>query len=118
MAVVLAESDAIAHDAIEAIDVQYEPLEAVTDLEDALSDRVIVHEELGTNTSYTWNLLIEEQEGDVQRAFDAAAVHRQRAVRPAAAAPDGDGAPRRRGDAAAVRRRPDAVLVHAGARTS
>ena len=52
---------------------QYDPLEAVIDLEDALSDRVIVHEELGTNTSYTWNLLIEEHEGDVQRAFDAAA---------------------------------------------
>ena len=73
VAVVLAETDAIAHDAIEAIDVTYDPLEAVTDLEDALSDRVIVHEELGTNTSYTWNLLVEEQEGDVQRAFDAAA---------------------------------------------
>ncbi len=73
VAVVLAESDAGAHDAIEAIDVQYEPLEAVTDLEDALSDRVIVHDELGTNTSYTWNLLVEEHEGDVQKAFDAAA---------------------------------------------
>jgi aerobic carbon-monoxide dehydrogenase large subunit len=73
VAVVLADSDAIAHDAIEAIDVEYDPLEAVTDLEDALSDRVIVHEDLGTNSSYTWNLLIEEQEGDVQRAFDEAA---------------------------------------------
>ncbi len=73
VAVVLADSDAIARDAIEAIDVQYDPLEAVIDLEDALSDRVIVHEELGTNSSYTWNLLVEEQEGDVQRAFDAAA---------------------------------------------
>ncbi len=72
VAAVLAESDAIARDAIEAIDVTYDPLEAVTDLDDALSDRVIVHEELGTNTSYTWNLLVEEQEGDVQRAFDAA----------------------------------------------
>jgi hypothetical protein len=41
VAVVLADSDAIAHDAIEAIDVTYDPLEAVTDLEDALSDRVL-----------------------------------------------------------------------------
>ena len=73
VACVLAETDAIAHDALDAIDVEYEPLDAVTDLEDALSDRVIVHEELGTNTSYTWNLLVEENEGDVQRAFDAAA---------------------------------------------
>jgi carbon-monoxide dehydrogenase large subunit len=73
VAVVLAETDAIAHDAIEAIDVQYEALEAVIDLEDALSDRVVIHEDLGTNTSYTWPLLIEEEEGQVQRAFDAAA---------------------------------------------
>ncbi len=72
VAVVLADSDAIARDAIEAIDVDYEPLEAVTDLDDALCDRVIVHDELGTNSSYTWNLLVEEREGDVQRAFDAA----------------------------------------------
>jgi aerobic carbon-monoxide dehydrogenase large subunit len=72
VAVVLAESDAIAHDAIEAIDVTYDPLEAVTDLEDALSDRVLVHPDLGTNTSYTWNLLVEETEGAVQRAFDEA----------------------------------------------
>jgi len=73
VAVVLADSDAIAHDAIEAIDVEYDPRDAVTDLEDALSDRVIVHPELGTNSAYTWNLLVEEEEGDVQRAFDDAA---------------------------------------------
>jgi aerobic carbon-monoxide dehydrogenase large subunit len=47
-------------DALDAIDVQYEPLPAVTDLEDALSDRVVIHEELGTNTSYTWDLKIED----------------------------------------------------------
>jgi aerobic carbon-monoxide dehydrogenase large subunit len=73
VAVVLASSDTIAHDAIEAIDVEYEPLDAVTDLEDALSDRVLVHPDLGTNSSYTWNLLVEESEGAVQRAFDEAA---------------------------------------------
>ncbi len=73
VAAVLAESDTIAHDALDAIDVDYEPLDAVVDLEDALSDRVIVHDELGTNKSYTWDLLVEENEGDVQRAFDAAA---------------------------------------------
>jgi carbon-monoxide dehydrogenase large subunit len=73
VAVVLAESDAAAHDAIEAIEVEYDAGEAVTDLEDALSDRVIVHRELGTNSSYTWNLLVEETDGAVQRAFDEAA---------------------------------------------
>jgi carbon-monoxide dehydrogenase large subunit len=73
VAVVLADTDTIAHDAIEAIDVTYDPREAVTDLTDALSDRVLVHPDLGTNSSYTWNLVVEETEGDVQRAFDAAA---------------------------------------------
>ncbi len=73
VAAVLATSDAIARDAIEAISVDYDVLEAVIDLEDAVSDRVIVHEALGTNTSYKWDLLVEEEEGDVQRAFDGAA---------------------------------------------
>ncbi len=73
VAVVLADSDSIAHDAIEAIDVQYDAGEAVVDLEDALSDRVIVHPDLGTNSSYTWNLLVEETDGAVQQAFDDAA---------------------------------------------
>jgi len=73
VAVVIAENDTVAHDAIDLIDVQYDPLEAVTDLEDALSDRVVVHEDLGTNSSYTWNLLVEEEDGAVQRAFDDAA---------------------------------------------
>ena len=73
VAVVLADSDAIAHDAIEAIDVEYDPGEPIIDLEDALSDRVVVHPELGTNSSYTWNLLVEETDGAVQKAFDEAA---------------------------------------------
>ena len=73
VACVLADSDTVAHDALEAIDVEYEALEAVTDLEDALSDRVLVHEDLGTNTSYTWALKVEESEGAVDRAFAEAA---------------------------------------------
>ena len=73
VAAVLAESESIARDALEAIGVEYEPLEAVLDLEDALSDRVVIHDELGTNCSYTWPLLIEETEGDVDRAFSDAA---------------------------------------------
>jgi aerobic carbon-monoxide dehydrogenase large subunit len=73
VAVVLADSDAIAHDAIEAIDVRYDAREPIVDLDDALSDRVLVHPDLGTNSSYTWNLLIEETDGAVQKAFDEAA---------------------------------------------
>ena len=73
VACVLATSDAAARDAVEAIDVTYEPLEAVIDLNDALSDRVIIHDELGTNKSYTWDLKVEGHEGQVDEAFAAAA---------------------------------------------
>jgi carbon-monoxide dehydrogenase large subunit len=69
---VLADSDAHARDALEAIVVDYDPLPAVVDLEDALSDRVLVHEELGTNSAYTWKLDIGEDA--VARAF-AEATH-------------------------------------------
>ncbi|HEX7134928.1 MAG TPA: molybdopterin cofactor-binding domain-containing protein [Iamia sp.] len=71
VAVVLAESNVAARDAVELVDVDYEPLDAVIDLEDALSDRVVIHEDLGTNASYTWNLELDEDA--VQAAFDAAA---------------------------------------------
>ncbi len=50
IAVVIAESRYIAEDAVEDIVVDLEPLEAVTDLEDALSpDSVLIHDDLGTN---------------------------------------------------------------------
>ena len=73
VACVLATSDVAARDAIEAIDVTYEPLAAVVDLEDALSDRVVIHDELGTNKSYTWDLKVEGHEGQIDEAFAAAA---------------------------------------------
>ncbi len=73
VAAVLATSDAIAHDAIDAIDVEYEPLDAVVDLEDALSDRVVIHEDLGTNRSYTWALKVEATDGAIDQALQDAA---------------------------------------------
>ena len=72
VAAVLAHSDAEARDALDAIEVDYEPLEAVIDLEDALSDRVVIHDDAGTNMSYVWELNIDE-DGAVQKAFDSAA---------------------------------------------
>jgi aerobic carbon-monoxide dehydrogenase large subunit len=53
---------------------------------------------------------VEETEGAGRRGVRRAAYTVKRALRPAAADPDGDGAPRRARDAAAVRRRHDAVL--------
>ncbi len=73
VACVLADSAAAAKDALELIKVDYTPHEAVTNLEDALSDRVVIHDELGTNKSYTWDLKIEETEGQVDAAFATAA---------------------------------------------
>jgi len=73
VAVVLATSETAARDAVELIDVQYESLSAVVALEDALSDRVVIHDELGTNKSYQWDLKIEGHDGAIDEAFAAAA---------------------------------------------
>ena len=71
VAVVVAESAALAADALAAIEVDYEELPAVVDLEDALSDQVLVHPSLGTNAAYTWELTPDQDA--VDRAFAAAA---------------------------------------------
>jgi carbon-monoxide dehydrogenase large subunit len=72
VAVVVAESEYAARDAVDAVVVEYDPLPAVVDLEDALTDRVLVHEGLGTNASYTWEL--SPDAAAVEAAF-ANAVH-------------------------------------------
>lgn len=72
VAVIVAESVSAAKDAAEIVEVDYDVLPAVIDLEDALSDRVLVHEALGTNRSYTWELVPDA--GAVDEAF-AQATH-------------------------------------------
>jgi carbon-monoxide dehydrogenase large subunit len=55
VAVVVARDRASAVDAIEAIEVEYEPLPVVLDMEAALRpDSPLVHESAGTNKTYTW----------------------------------------------------------------
>jgi carbon-monoxide dehydrogenase large subunit len=55
VAVVVARDRYAAADALEAIEVDYEPLPAVVDMEQALADgSPLVHEELGTNKCFTW----------------------------------------------------------------
>ena len=66
----LAESVAIAEDALQLIDVEYEPLEVVLDAEEALTDKVALHEETGTNTIFSGVY----EYGDVEQAF-VDAVH-------------------------------------------
>ncbi len=73
VAAVLARSESEARDAVEAVEVDYDPLPAVTDLDDALADRVVIHDDLGTNKSYTWALKVEGSDGQVDQAFRDAA---------------------------------------------
>jgi carbon-monoxide dehydrogenase large subunit len=71
VAVIAATSRAAAEDAIELVEVDYEPLPAVADAEAALADDApLVHDEFGTNRCYVWKL----DAGDVDRLFAEAAV--------------------------------------------
>jgi aerobic carbon-monoxide dehydrogenase large subunit len=71
VAVVVAVDRYRAQDALEHIEIDYEPLEVVVDVEAALKDGApLVHEEFGTNECYTWPLAV----GDVDEAFEQADV--------------------------------------------
>src|SRR5918993_47356 len=71
VAVVVAEDRYKAQDALEHIEVDYELLPAVVDVEAALEDgSPLAHEEFGTNECYTWPL----GTGDIDEAFDNADV--------------------------------------------
>jgi len=54
VACVIARSAAEARDAIELIDVDYDELPVILDLEEALTDSTLAHTDLGTNLSATW----------------------------------------------------------------
>jgi CO/xanthine dehydrogenase Mo-binding subunit len=69
VAALVATSPAIADDAAELIQVEYEPLGPVVDGEQALEDKSLLHEEAGTNR--VWNGTFEY--GDVDRVFTDAA---------------------------------------------
>jgi CO/xanthine dehydrogenase Mo-binding subunit len=68
VAAVVAESPALADDAAELVQIDYESLEPVIDAEIALEDRSILHQEAGTNR--VWNGVFEY--GDVEQAFKEA----------------------------------------------
>src|SRR6185312_6657817 len=71
VAVIAATSRGAAEDAAELVEVEYDVLPAVVDVEAALADGApIVHEEFGTNSCYTWTL----EAGEVDRLFAEAAV--------------------------------------------
>jgi carbon-monoxide dehydrogenase large subunit len=92
VAVVVADSRYAAADAVGAVDVSYEPLDAVVDLEDALADRVVIHDDLGTNKSYTWELIPDPAAVDAAFASAAHVVkerYLQQRLIPAAMEPRG-----------------------------
>jgi aerobic carbon-monoxide dehydrogenase large subunit len=71
VAVVLAEDRYKAQNALERIVVNYDPLPAVVDVEEALEDgSPLAHEEFGTNECYTWPLAT----GDIDETFEKADV--------------------------------------------
>ncbi len=69
VAAVIATSPHIADDAAELVQVEYEGLDAVVDAERALEDKVLLHEDAGTNR--VWRGVFEY--GDVEKAFREAA---------------------------------------------
>jgi carbon-monoxide dehydrogenase large subunit len=91
VAVVVAETRAIAKDAAELVAVEYEPLPAVTDVAQALdASAPLVHDDLGTNECYVWKL----DAGEIEQAFANADVtvkrrYRQQRLIPNAIEPRG-----------------------------
>ncbi len=91
VAVVVAESRAAAKDAAELVDVEYEPLPAVTAIEDAIAEGApVVHDDAPGNRAYTWSLVT----GDPDKVFADAAVtikerYRQQRLIPTAMEPRG-----------------------------
>lgn len=70
VAVVAATDRYRARDALEHVDVGYQPLDVALDVEQALAGGPLVHEDLDSNECYTWNL----ETGDVEAAFAEADV--------------------------------------------
>jgi carbon-monoxide dehydrogenase large subunit len=69
VAVVLAEDRYQAADALEAVQVEYDPLPAVVDLEAALTEGgPLVHADAGTNRCFTWSFSSGDYQGTKARA--------------------------------------------------
>src|SRR3954470_19483935 len=84
VAVVVARTSAEAHDALEEIDVEYDELPVVLDMEAAIADGApLVHEDLGTNTSAVWKFDSAEAGtgGNVEDAISSSEVVLKRRFR-------------------------------------
>jgi len=65
VAVVIAEKRYVAHDAVDAIDVEYEPLDAVTSPGEALNGGPALHDDAPENTAFEWEI------GDAEKTTSA-----------------------------------------------
>ena len=75
VAIVVAESRYVAEDALDVIDVTYEQLPAVVDMEESLRDETIIHEGPGTNLAAHFVV----STGDIDQAFrDAEYTRKER----------------------------------------
>ncbi|RSM43999.1 carbon monoxide dehydrogenase [Amycolatopsis balhimycina DSM 5908] len=84
VAVVVARSSAEAHDALEEIDVEYDELPVILDMEAAIADgAALVHEDLGTNTNAVWKFDSAEAGtgGNVEDAISSSEVVLKRRFR-------------------------------------
>ena len=88
VACIIARTAAAARDAIELVDVDYDELPVILDLEEALTDGILAHPDLGTNLSATWvfDSGVAGTGGDVVKAIADAEVviertyHQQRVI--------------------------------------
>src|SRR5438093_8446686 len=76
VAVAVAADPYIARDAIDAIDVDYDPLPVVTDPEEAVRGGTLTHPELGTNVAFTQSVLGGSDIDDAFRRADRVVKHR------------------------------------------
>ncbi|MFI9600388.1 xanthine dehydrogenase family protein molybdopterin-binding subunit [Streptomyces sp. NPDC052043] len=82
VAVVVARDRYAAADALEAVEVDYEPLPPVLDLEEALAeDAPLVHAEKGTNRAYVWPFRTGEDFEAVRQRADVVVKRRYRQQR-------------------------------------
>ena len=65
VAIVVAESRYLAEDGVDEVEVTYEPLPAVMDVEESLKGRVLIHEDQGTNEAAQYTI----NQGDIDSAF-------------------------------------------------
>ena len=77
VAVIVARDAYLAADAVEAVDVDFDALPAVVDMEEALRDGQVVHPDKGSNKAFLWTFA----NGDIEAAFGSAEVVVERRYR-------------------------------------